>query len=138
MPNYKYEAFRQQVYKEFLQDKTVQDVIAEHNLSSKPDLKQNLPTRNIIYAWYKDYLQQNGQDLQSKSDLQSVNVQNADQNINPNQTGEQQSWFEKEVGLSHSVKEEGREVTRNSEGDNDGLIIGGITLGGLILFLLML
>ena len=103
MPNYKYEAFRQQVYREFSQGKTVQDVIVAHNLTSKPDLKQNLPTRNIIYAWHNDHLQQNRQDLQSKAGLQSVNLQKEDKNLDSNETAKEQDKFDKGTEPLHSV-----------------------------------
>ncbi len=140
MPNYKYEVFRQQVYKEFLQGKTVQDIIVEHNLGSKPDLEQNLPTRNIIYAWYKDYLQQKRQDLQAKSDLQSVNLQKEDQRLDSNHVVKEQIWFAKDVEPLQPVNvEKGlREVTRNNEENNELLAIGGIIFGAIVLILSML
>jgi hypothetical protein len=134
MPNYKYEAFRQQVYREFLQGKRVQDVILEYNLSSNPNLEQNLPNRNIIYTWYKDYLQQNGQDLQSKPDLQSVNLQKEDQ------IAKEQSRFDNNTKPLQSVnKEKGqREITRNNDENNELLVIGGIIVGAVVLILSML
>ena len=133
MPNYKYEAFRQQVYKEFLQGKTVQDVIVEHNLNSKPDLEQNLPTRNIIYTWYKDYLQQNGQDLQSKSDLQSVNLQKEDQRPDSNQVDK-----DAEPLQSVNKEKEQREIRRNNDENNELFVIGSIVVGAVVLILSML
>lgn len=133
MPNYKYEAFRHQIYKEFLQGKTVQDVIVAYNLGSKPDLEQNLPTRNIIYTWYKDYLQQNGQNLQSRSDLQSVNLQNEGQDPDCKQIINQQNSACKETEPLQAVN-----IEKEDKGNNDLLVIGSMIVGAVILLLSML
>lgn len=140
MPNYKYEVFKQQVYREFMQGKTVQDVIVAYNLGNKPDLGQNLPTRNIIYVWYKDYVLQNGGDSQSKSNLQSVNLQKENQNSDSNQVAKEQSRFDNDAEPLPSVNEEKeqREITRNNEENNELLVIGGIIVGAVVLILSML
>lgn len=137
MPNYKYEEFKLQVYKKFTEGKSVQEITNEYNLTNKPKPEQNLPTRNIVYTWYKNYLLQNEENSQSESNLQFVNMQ--EQNLDANKIVTKASPSDNEIETLQSVKtEDGRETSRNNEENNDGLIIGGITLGGLILLLLML
>jgi hypothetical protein len=95
MPNDKYNKFKQQINKEFELGKTPKVVITEYNLKSRPH--QDLPTRNIIYAWYKEYLLQKPQNTQKalpKQDLQSVNIEDK-------QTLKRPWWDEKKESEAH-------------------------------------
>ena len=122
MPNYKYEEFRKQIYREFEQGKQPQSIIEQYQLTNRPDIEQNLPTRNILYKWYKDYTMQHSLD---QSKLESLPMR------------KEIWWKDEALQKGKTQKEEPKQdlplvnIDKNDEGSRVGKSQEGVRMAAL-------
>lgn len=140
MPNYKYEEFRRQIYREFEQGNRPQSIIEQYQLTNRSNIEQNLPTRNVVYKWHKDYIIQHSSD---KSKLEGLQTEKEmwwkDKAPQEGKTQKEESKQDLQlVNIDKNEGKSGRETTRRSGGSSDEWLIGGAVGVCAIIALLLL